>query len=123
MEIVVKMAEKSSEGRGRRRRGGLPHRQHHGERRPLAPFLHGLMGALPHGDGIHRGRRKRGSGGYKFMGGGVSHELGFLSLYSFSNFRLPILGRTRLGLTQSSGIRIRANFMSRTFAMKFPTTL
>jgi hypothetical protein len=26
-----------------------------GECRPLAPFLHGFMGALPHGDGIHRG--------------------------------------------------------------------
>jgi hypothetical protein len=24
-----------------------------GERRPLAPFLHGFMGAIPHGDGIH----------------------------------------------------------------------
>jgi hypothetical protein len=26
-----------------------------GERRPLAPFFHGFMGALPHGDGIHGG--------------------------------------------------------------------
>jgi hypothetical protein len=26
-----------------------------GERRPLAPFLHDFMGALPHGDGIHGG--------------------------------------------------------------------
>jgi hypothetical protein len=25
------------------------------ERRPLAPFLHGFMGAHPYGDGIHRG--------------------------------------------------------------------
>ena len=24
-----------------------------GERRPLASFLHGFLGALPHGDGIH----------------------------------------------------------------------
>jgi hypothetical protein len=38
-----------------RRREGLPHRRHHGERRPLAPFLHGFMGALPHGDEIHGG--------------------------------------------------------------------
>jgi hypothetical protein len=30
----------------RQRRGGLP-------RRPLASFLNGFMGALPHGDGIH----------------------------------------------------------------------
>ena len=55
MEIAVKMAEMSSEGRGRRQRGGLPRRRHHGERHPLAPFLHGFMGALPHGDGIHGG--------------------------------------------------------------------
>jgi hypothetical protein len=60
MEIAVKMTEMSSERRGRRRRrqrwrGGLPRRRHHGERRPLAPFLHGFMGALPHGDGIHGG--------------------------------------------------------------------
>jgi hypothetical protein len=26
-----------------------------GERRPLAPFLHRFMGALPHGDEIHGG--------------------------------------------------------------------
>jgi hypothetical protein len=56
MEIVMKMAEMSSEGRGRRRRhGGLPRHWHHGERRPLAPFLYGFMGALTHGDGIHGG--------------------------------------------------------------------
>jgi hypothetical protein len=58
MDIAVKMAKMSSEGRERRRwrrrrHGGLPHRRHHGERHPLAPFLHGFMGALPIGDGIH----------------------------------------------------------------------
>jgi hypothetical protein len=26
-----------------------------GEHRPLAPFLHGFVGALPHRDGIHAG--------------------------------------------------------------------
>jgi hypothetical protein len=60
MEIAVKRAVMSSEGRGRRRRrrrrrGGLPRHRHHGERRPLAPFLHGFMGALSHGDRIHGG--------------------------------------------------------------------
>jgi hypothetical protein len=50
MEIAVKMAEMSSE-----RRGGLPRRRHHGERCPLAPFFHGFIGALPHGDEIHGG--------------------------------------------------------------------
>jgi hypothetical protein len=56
MEIAVNMAEMSSEGRGRR--GGArdsPAAGIMGERRPLAPFLHGFMGALPHGDGIHGG--------------------------------------------------------------------
>jgi hypothetical protein len=60
MEIAVKMAEISSEGRGRRRwRGGgvgdSPAAGIMGERRPLVPFLYGFMGALPHGDGIHEG--------------------------------------------------------------------
>jgi hypothetical protein len=62
MEIAVKMAEMSSEGRGRQQRRGTgggagdsPAADIMGERRPLAPFLHGFMGALPHGDGIHGG--------------------------------------------------------------------
>jgi hypothetical protein len=78
-----------------------------GERCPLAPFLHGFMGALPHGDGIHGGRRKRGSGGCKFVGGSVPHELGFLPLYSLSDSHLPILGRTRSDLIWLSGLGIR----------------
>jgi hypothetical protein len=56
------MVEMSSEGRGRRRRrgsgggaGDSPAASIMGERRPLAPFLHGFMGALPHGGGIHGG--------------------------------------------------------------------
>jgi hypothetical protein len=62
MEIAVKMAEMSSEGRGRHGGDGAgggagdsPTAGIMGERRPLAPFLHGFMGALPHGDGIHGG--------------------------------------------------------------------
>jgi hypothetical protein len=62
MEIAVKMAEMSSEGRGRQQRRGAgagagdsPATGIMGERHPLAPFLHGFMGALPHGDGIHGG--------------------------------------------------------------------
>ena len=59
MEIAVKMAEMSSEGRGRRRGGAgagdSPAPGTMGERRPLAPFLHGFMDALPHGDEIHGG--------------------------------------------------------------------
>jgi hypothetical protein len=62
MEIAVKMAEMSSEGRGQRGGGGAssgagdsPAAGIMGEHRPLAPFLHGFMGALPHGDRIHGG--------------------------------------------------------------------
>jgi hypothetical protein len=59
MEIAVKMAKMSSEGRGRRGgSGGAADSPAAGilwERCPLAPFLHGFMGALPHGDGIHGG--------------------------------------------------------------------
>jgi hypothetical protein len=61
MEIAVKMVERSSKGAG----GGggvgdgagdfFPAAGIMGERRPLAPFLHGFMGVLPHGDGIHGG--------------------------------------------------------------------
>jgi hypothetical protein len=61
MEIAVKMVERSSEGAG----GGggvgggagdsFPAVGIMGKRRPLAPFLHGFMGALPRGDGIHGG--------------------------------------------------------------------
>jgi hypothetical protein len=52
-------------------------------------------------------RRKRGSGGCKFVGGGVSHELGFVPLYSLLDSRLPILGRNRAGLSRPSGLGIR----------------
>jgi hypothetical protein len=53
MEILVKMAEMSSEGRGRRWRGtgagagDSPTAGIMGERRPLAPFLHGFMSPPP----------------------------------------------------------------------------
>jgi hypothetical protein len=61
MDIAVKMVEMSSEGAGGG--GGLgdgagdsfPAASIMGERRPLAPFLHDFMGALPHGDEIHGG--------------------------------------------------------------------
>jgi hypothetical protein len=51
--------EMSSEERGGDGAGGgagdSPAAGIMGERCPLAPFLHGFMGALPHGDGIHGG--------------------------------------------------------------------
>jgi hypothetical protein len=61
MEIAVKMVERSSEGAGGGGGAGdgagdsFPAAGIMGERRPLAPFLHGFKGALPHGDGIHGG--------------------------------------------------------------------
>jgi hypothetical protein len=57
MEIAVKMVERSSEGEGGGSGAGdsFPAAGIMGERRPLASFLHGFMGALPHGDGIHVG--------------------------------------------------------------------
>jgi hypothetical protein len=39
--------------------------------------------------------------------GDVPHELGFLPLYSLSDSRLPILCRTRSGLTRPFGLGIR----------------
>jgi hypothetical protein len=57
MEIAVKIEEMRSEGRGRRGGAGggggagdSPAAGIMGERRPLAPFLHGFMGALPMGE-------------------------------------------------------------------------
>jgi hypothetical protein len=110
MEIAVKMAEMSSEGRGRRRRrwrGGLPRRRHHGGAPPLSPLPSWLHVSPPPWRWYPWGRRKHGSGGCKFVGGGVPHELGFLPLYSLSDSHLPILGCTRSGLTRPSGLGIR----------------
>jgi hypothetical protein len=55
IEIAVKMAEMSSAGGGGvgGDAGDSPAAGIMGERRPLAAFLHGFMGALPHEDGIH----------------------------------------------------------------------
>jgi hypothetical protein len=64
IEITVKMVERSSEGAGGDGGAGgagggagdsFPAAGIMGERRPLAPFLHGFMGALPRGDEIHGG--------------------------------------------------------------------
>jgi hypothetical protein len=55
MEIAVKMVEMSSEGAGSSVGDSFPAAGIMGECRPLAPFLHSFMGALPYGDGIHGG--------------------------------------------------------------------
>jgi hypothetical protein len=53
IEIAVKMVERSSEGAGGGAGDSFPVAGIMGECRPLAPFLHGFMGALPHGYGIY----------------------------------------------------------------------
>jgi hypothetical protein len=60
MEMAVKTMKGATRGAGRRGGGGgagssFPAAGIMGESRPLAPFLHGFLGALPHGDGIHGG--------------------------------------------------------------------
>ena len=56
MEMAVKTAERAARSAGRRRCGeSFPAAGIMGERRPLASLLHGFLGALPHGDGIHGG--------------------------------------------------------------------
>jgi hypothetical protein len=73
----------------------------------LSPLPSWLYGSPPPWRWDPWGRRKHGSGGCKFVGGGVPNELGFLPLYSLSDSRLPILGRTRLGLTRPFGLGMR----------------
>jgi hypothetical protein len=58
MEMAVKTLKRAARGAWRRRRWRgelLPCHRHHGGAPPLSPFLHGFLGALPHGDGIHGG--------------------------------------------------------------------
>jgi hypothetical protein len=56
------------------------------------------------------------------VGGDVSHELGFLSLYTLG-FPSPHLGPQWSGLISVVRTRNQMNFISRTFAVKLPTTL
>jgi hypothetical protein len=59
LNVCITYGGEEQRGRGRQRRGSsgagdsFPTAGIMVERRPLAPFLHGFMGALPHGDGIH----------------------------------------------------------------------
>ena len=91
MEMAVKTAERAARSAGRRRRGeSFPAAGIMGERRPLASLLRGFLGPSPMEMGSMGGRQKRGFGGWRFVVGGVLHELGFLHLYIFSDFRHPI---------------------------------
>jgi hypothetical protein len=93
--------------RHRRRRGGLPRRRPHGGAPPLSTLPSWLHGSPPPWRWDLWGRRKRGSGGCKFVGGGVPHELGFLPLYSLSDSHLPISSRNGAGLSWPSELGIR----------------
>ena len=48
-----------------------------GERRPLVSFLHGFLGALPHGDGIHGGGKNVALEAGNSWVEPTPHELGF----------------------------------------------
>jgi hypothetical protein len=74
---------------------------------PLSPLPSWIYGSPPPWIWDLWERLKHGSGGCKFVGGGVSHELGFLSLYNLLDSHLPILGRNGAGLAQQSGLGIR----------------
>ena len=61
MEMAVKTAERGSAAAVRGT--PFPAAGKLGERRPLASLLHGFLGALPHGDGIHGGGKNVAFGG------------------------------------------------------------
>jgi hypothetical protein len=68
MEMVVKTVKGQQEVKGRGGASGstgssFPTAGIMGERRSLAPFLHGLFGSVPHGDGIHGGGKNVAFGG------------------------------------------------------------
>jgi hypothetical protein len=58
-----------------------------GMRRPLAPFLHGFLGALPHGDGIHGGGNNMALVAANSWVWVTLHDLGFPPLYGLANTR------------------------------------
>ena len=91
MEMAVKTAERAARSAGRRRRGELlSRRRHHGGAPPLSLPPSWLLGSPPLWRWDLWGRQKRGFGGWKFVGGGVLHELGFLPLYILPESRHPI---------------------------------
>jgi hypothetical protein len=89
MEMAVKTMKGAARGAGRRRRRGelLPCRRHHGGAPPLSPLPSWLLGSPPPWRWDPWGRQKRGFWRLQFVGERVPHELGFLPLYCFSDFR------------------------------------
>ena len=100
MEMAVEMTMRWGRWRQRGAQGGggaaagagssFPAAGIMGERRPLASFLHGFLGALPHGDGIHGGGKNVALEAGNSWVETTPHELGFPSLYRFPDFRPPL---------------------------------
>ena len=74
-------------------------------RHTLAPFLHGFLGALPHGDEVHGGGKNVALVVGNSWVWGVGHDLGFLPLYSFSDSRHP-LGCSGTAIYGASGLQL-----------------
>jgi hypothetical protein len=116
MEMAVKTSERGSAGNSfprRRQAWGAP---------PLSLPPSWLFGSPPPWRWDPWGRQKRGFWWLKFVGGGVLHELGFLPLYSFSDFRHPLLGFHQNGPIGRVRTPIGPNFNSRTFSIKLSKT-
>ena len=109
MEMAVKSVKGAARGAGRRRRRRwrgklLPRRWQHGGTPPLSPLPSWLLGSPPPWRWDPWGRQKRGFDGWKFVVGAVSYDLGFPSLYRLSDFRQPLLGSTKTGISGASGL-------------------
>jgi len=94
MEMAVKTAERgSAAAQGGGGAGGagnsFPRRRQAWGAPPLSLPPSWLLGSPPPWRWDPWGRQKRGFWWLKFVGGGVLHELGFLPLYIFSDFRHP----------------------------------
>ena len=98
MEMAVKMAERAARSAGRCR--------HHGGAPPLSLPPSCLLGSHPPWRWDPWGRQKCGFWWLKFVGGGVLHELGFLPLYIFSDFRHPLLRLRKMGFPGESELQM-----------------
>jgi len=104
LEMAVKTAERdSAAAQGGGGTGGagnsFPRRRQAWGAPPLSLPPSWLLGSPPPWRWDPWGRQKRGFWWLKFVGGGVLHELGFLPLYIFSDFRHPLLGFHQNGPT------------------------
>jgi hypothetical protein len=97
MEMAVKTMKGAARDAGWRRRQRwrrelLPYRRHHGGAPPppLAPSFMASWEPFPMDMAYMGEAKKRGFWRLQFVGGGVPHDLGFLPLYSFSDFCHPI---------------------------------